>query len=454
MRITRSKIQYLPPTILIVVWVLVWVCMASDAIAWYPAKYTESAHGDSTVGVNRSGTGYPIGSCAHCHDTFDDSICGVSPLMMFAPNNPTSQTDNFCFQCHKGAGSVQVPYGEWPAVNKNYGSQFGGGTANSTNIKDAFAFGYRDTAGSSHNLEKLRGWWMNKAGGDWVTTDTNPCVICHDPHFAQKNYPVVATGHGGVKTAIRRPKAPSIDNISNLWGDEDATSSEYNELLRQWTNKYQAPYRVGKITYEPKGGTTAEDQDGSNLPNFNTFCVTCHKEFIANKWTDADPYTIGDRNLYIIDWSPNGSCHGKWESDDWDARPCYPPTCECQPGPPCDSDCEATPPWCTIGSLKPPYDTQTDDYNFVLSCTDCHEPHGSPSVFLLRTVVNGVQVPVIPQWLGTSDSGPIYFFCTACHDLCDNCGPHEFGSDDFGPSAPPKDFGCAACHWHGHGNRI
>ncbi|MBW1744697.1 MAG: hypothetical protein JRJ47_14920 [Deltaproteobacteria bacterium] len=67
----------MPTKILIVVGVLVWVFMASDAIAWYPATYAESAHGDPTSGVNRSGTECPTGTpcptgdCAHCHDTFE-----------------------------------------------------------------------------------------------------------------------------------------------------------------------------------------------------------------------------------------------------------------------------------------------------------------------------------------------------------------------------------------------
>jgi hypothetical protein len=237
-QIARCKTQSLLATILIVVWVLVWVCMASDAIAWYPAKYTESAHGNTSYGVNRSGaecptgTPCPQGECVHCHDTFDDSICGVSPLMLFALNNPTSQTDNLCFQCHcNPVSSEQSSMIE----NKDYASTFGGGAANSTNIKDAFAFGPPvGNPGSSHNLKKLRNWTEGRSFAPWVTTDTNACVICHNPHVAQKNN---NSPYDPTKSAISRPS-----DHGNVWGDDST------EKMDIYTDKYQAPYWSGSIT--------------------------------------------------------------------------------------------------------------------------------------------------------------------------------------------------------------
>jgi hypothetical protein len=96
--------------------------------------------------------------------------------------------------------------------------------------------------------------------------------------------------------------------------------------------------------------------------------------------------------------------------------------------------------------LKPPYNDP--DANYCLSCTDCHEPHGSEGAFLLRTVVNGQQVPPIEQWLGTMDSSAMWDFCAACHDLTVPCGPHQ--CDNIPDNGLPdcKDFGCAYCHDH------
>jgi hypothetical protein len=48
MKTTRSKVRYLPTTVLIVFGVLVRVLMANDTIAWSPATYVGSAHGDTS----------------------------------------------------------------------------------------------------------------------------------------------------------------------------------------------------------------------------------------------------------------------------------------------------------------------------------------------------------------------------------------------------------------------
>ena len=79
--------------------------------------YLNSAHGNTSYGVNRIDTfnlGYSKANCAHCHEQHA-SINGSepnpvngnpSPYLLFA-NNFTSQSENFCFYCHKGSGSVQ-----------------------------------------------------------------------------------------------------------------------------------------------------------------------------------------------------------------------------------------------------------------------------------------------------------------------------------------------------------
>jgi hypothetical protein len=407
-----------------------WVFMASEAIAWYPATYGESAHGDGTYGVNRSGAGHDIGSCANCHDTFDPNFCENDPndLMLFYARNPTSQTDNFCFQCHKVDGSVQEREGG--ITNYDYGSNFGGGEAMSNNIKDAFNFGLPNqawTTGSSHNLQLVRNWTRTKPPGDWITDDTNACLVCHDPHLSQKNSSVVATGQGGIKTAIRRVHAPSsgTNQPGNLWGDESGSF----ELMEEDPVVYQAPYfgdsnaEGWEISYEPAGDDTS---DGSNLPNFVRFCAygSCHSIPIPNAATDADPESVLGRDLRAIDWTSAGSVHGSLA------------------GSPKYSGVES----CSYGSLKEPYDDP--NANYVLACTDCHEPHGSEGAFLLRRVINGKRVPPIKQWLGTMDSVAMWEFCTACHNLTVPCGPHQ--CDNIPDNGLPdcSEVGCGYCHDH------
>ena len=381
--------------------VLVWV-LSSSGVATAD-MYTDSAHGNDSSGVNRStatcenwpGGVCSIGSCAHCHDTFDPTICGNDPngLMLFAPNDnptPTPQSDNFCFQCHKGSGSVQVRDGGFK--NYSYSTNFGGGTPTFTNVYDAFNPTTGDTP-SSHELADVLNHAMGRDLG--FTSSTNPCLVCHDHHTAQQNYPVTLSGMGGIKTAIRRP-TDYDDPPTNLWGDEDATSGN-NERMLDYTAKYQAPYRVGGTTYEPAGDATA---DGSNLPNFKNFCTSqCHVR--------EDVYsTERGGNLRPIDWGSSGDQHGTGHDDENE--------------------------W---GYTIAPYGNNTN--NYVLACTDCHETHGSENEWLLRTCVNGkdnISVPAPGKW---------WQFCTACHVL--TLGTEAYHQEDY-PTTPH----CPDCHYHNH----
>ncbi len=104
---------------------LVWVLNCPHVAT--ADTYNSSAHGDDTSGVFRQPVSgeFPLGvdctqwpgetcvntegSCAHCHDTFNDSYCGVTTLMLFAPLDYDSQWDSFCISCHKGPStSYQV----------------------------------------------------------------------------------------------------------------------------------------------------------------------------------------------------------------------------------------------------------------------------------------------------------------------------------------------------------
>ncbi len=394
MKITTYKTKYLPYTILIVVGMLVLVFKHSDVIAYYQATYGESAHGNTSYGVNRSDTGYPVGSCAHCHDTFDPTYCGDDPngLMLFAPNDnptPTPQFDNFCFECHKGSGSVQVRDGG--LKNHTYSTNFGGGTATLTTIYDAF-----NASGSSHNLSDVLNHAVGRAIG--FTSDTNPCFVCHDQHLAQRNYPVTLSGLGGVKTAIRMPYTYASDP-TELFGDEIGGGGSGSEIMSDYTAKYQAPYyKNGGGKYEPANNDIS---NGDNLPNFRRFCLNnCHGN------SDVTSTDHGG-NLLKIDWGTSGNIHGKKQSDEPNSK----------------------------GDIIAPY-TAGKTYNYVLACTDCHEPHGSPNEWLLRTCVNGKDNITI-RW-----GADWWEFCTACHVFTDPVDSYHEKSEDCCP------VGCIGCHKH------
>ena len=434
-RCWNSRRRFLPFGVLIL-FLFLSSLLYQLAFGYRLPKYTESAHGNISHGVNRTGLktpinfGYSAGNCAHCHEQHS-VIGGTEPApsgdapnnyLLFAEPNVTSQDINFCFQCHKGAGSVQD--GGIPYPNDDYGSQFGGGTANSTNIKDAFYFGkplrtWND--GSSHNLMKLTNWWKNRSGGNWITANTNACIVCHDAHYSQKNHdPYPTLPPNTYKTAIRKPNDPSSEQNRprNLWGDEANSDAGY-EIMSEYTTGYQAPYRAGKTTYEPAGDNTT---DGTNLPNFVTFCNTCHSNAIPNGKTDAN---VGSRDLYDAKWGPQGNVHGK------------------KAGSPSTTN---------GGHLIAPY-TQPNAYNYVLSCTDCHEPHGSPNPFLLRTSVNGKDGITVSISSGHTDWNYLNFydFCSACHSIAIGAGTlHGWITESNKTTTDCMMNG--ACHTHSNTN--
>lgn len=134
------------------------------------------------------------------------------------------------------------------------------------------------------------------------------------------------------------------------FGEMNDSTGGYNERMIDYTGKYTAPYYKGGTNHEPANNST---DDGSNLPNFFNSCMNnCHAR--------SDVYsTERSGNLTKIDWGNSGNQHGKKHADGG------------------------------LGTTKAPY---TDpSYNYVMACTDCHEPHGSPNEWLLRTCVNGTR---------------------------------------------------------------
>ena len=169
---------------------------------------------------------------------------------------------------------------------------------------------------------------------------------------------------------------------------------------------YQAPYFGDKtdpdweISYEPSGDDSPSD--GSNLPNIITFCLDCHSHQIPTSGQPDD--------LVIIDWGASGDQHGLRHGDGG------------------------------MGDTLPPYGDNSR--NYVLSCMDCHEPHGSGNEWLLRTCVNGKDNISIPL----TGKGKWYDFCTACH-VFDPLNP---GTNMYHKPEPTSPLGCPDCHEHGH----
>lgn len=347
-------------------------------------SYSDSAHGNTAYGINRSATateGYTRGHCGHCHEQHasmngeEPAPAGgsPSPYAIFS-NNFTSQTEDFCFDCHKGVGSVQTSFSR---SNYNYSYRAGGDDVHHlapSNIYDTF----NPASGSAHNLQDILTFVKTK----WPETfkdESNPCNACHNPHLSTREYPIV------------RPT-----DRNNIWGD--SAGEHMSDYAAAHGVQYQAPARVGG-GYEPDGSPTT---DGSNLPDYATFCSDCHNA------TNVVYSSTLARNLRYIDWSrmnrghPPGDVHGG-------VIRCY--------------SVDGNPTW---GSLKEPYYTANYN-NFITCCTDCHEPHGAinGSLYMLRQTVNG------RYWSTWANGREL---CKCCHNWASHCG----GADG----------NCMDCHFH------
>jgi hypothetical protein len=375
--IISPKLLALSSTLLALCFFFSWMLYPEKARS---GPYLDSAHGSSSYGVNRSATGFPTdyakGNCAHCHEQHA-SIGGAQPApdsgsppsnyALFA-DTFTDQSNDFCFYCHKGTGSLQFSFDR---TNYNYSYWFGGDHTNQTlpdNIYDAF----NPAAGSSHNLQDILDFVKLK----WPETfkdESNPCNACHNPHLSQRGYPIV------------RPT-----DRNNIWGD--SAGEHMSDFAAAHGGDYQAPYWYGSTTtYEPDNSMTT---GGTNLPDYVTFCSDCHNA------TNVINSTTLLRQVKYIDWTQMnrtnqpGDYHGS-------ITRCF--------------GVDGDPSW---GSLKEPYYTANKS-NFITCCTDCHEPHGAVHgaettvPFLLRKTVNGhfnKNRPGVGGWSWEAE------FCRSCHN--------------------------------------
>lgn len=339
-------------------WLLVGLLLAVPAAEAGP--YSDSAHGDKLSGVERAVASislpgpYARGNCAHCHEQHA-SVDGnqpvpqnstASPHALFSPNfnssrqlGPYQQSDLLCFYCHSSTSSLQSD--ALSMGNYDYARNFGGLTSGGpVSILDAFNQPAGGPESSYHNLYDI--WETAQKFGGFSPT-SSPCSACHNSHRARRNRAHVTDPNF---TAISLP-----NDHESLWGDQA------EETMARYAGLYQPPLAAGAGGFEP-GGVAAAFADGSQVPDYNGLCLTCHNEPVY-----SSRYA---RNLPRIDWSSLGG-DGAFAGDKHGMNV---HTLELLP--------------------RPPYADHTlQPTGYLLSCLDCHEPHGSPNAFLIRRGVNG-----------------------------------------------------------------
>ena len=167
----------------------------------------------------------------------------------------------------------------------------------------------------------------------------------------------------------------------------------YTKLLRLLSNPHE-PDQVSRPV-------TSEEVQGATTPDYASFCLACHQ------------YGMGAARIIRWDMDMHGLVNGITYKNDKGVRMA-----------PYTSDGTSSGSDISYG---------VGGTNFVLSCLDCHEPHGSENRSLLRTTVNGksgIMITVTGEW---------YEFCTACHSAdthklsgaCNTNGCHTHGSGKF-----------------------
>jgi len=304
--------------------------------------WANSAH--NAVGYPQN-SGNPIscygdGSITGCHNNGH----GSDNIKLLSAPSGQSLSD-FCFNCHTDG-----------MITNNAIS--GAGLAD--DIEQAFAVG----SANKHNM----GNNFSIASDSFILE----CTSCHNPHLVTGKYWEANQN----KTPVTRPDfSDPLNNPramgTTLWGNE--TGEKMND--------YGGTYRT------PNGDLFS----GSELPNYVRFCNDCHDPMPdpsiqsgahGQLQFDNDPHGLNSAN------SPNGSgtppdwySVGKAEGWDGDNR--------------VSADTNEWWPVIMRGRgdqlwSRPPYnhEERIEGANFALSCTDCHEAHGSDVSSAIRSNPN------------------------------------------------------------------
>lgn len=367
-------------------------------------SYRDSAHGNATTGVNRSAidanyAAYSSGNCAHCHEAHA-SLEGAEPAPVTGPadhtlfaaafntnrtQNTYLETDDFCFYCHNDVSGPLV-------TNQDYSTTFGGGTTGSGPQSILATF----NQASYHNLYDIGNFLTNDTFySSWYAERGNPCSACHDSHMAKRNWDSAQTGYP-LLSAISKPGVSG-----SLWGESETMSGYFS---------YEAPFAYAN-TREPGG---VGDQNGAKTPDYVGFCTVCHNPD-KTLWS-----TTLNRNIKLINWGTTGLYQDKHGTLGRDGSNHF------------------REPYATAASSKS---------NFVLSCLDCHESHGSANITLLRSRINGENLEGV---ISTTNS--MGYACKRCHtdDQAAAAGTGETDRWEYvhhgASDAPYAESNCIDCH--------
>ena len=222
----------------------------------------------------------------------------------FWDDSQSCGNQSFCYNCHS-----QINPAPSLVYNYSYAYLFGGASTRYWwDIKKAFCAA--GTCTSRHNLSSIENFIDNNAFGWGFPDEVNPCCACHNVHLSQRIGSPQTGNYDPSKSPIQRPSDHYNDPFE-LWGDDaDERMSKYN---------YQAPFygSPGNPISGPFEPANNQTSDGSNMPDYVTFCLDCHSQPIYSDTLN--------KIIPTIDWSSAGDKHGgrKCDPDPIRGPDCY-----------------------------------------------------------------------------------------------------------------------------------
>ncbi len=373
--------------------------------------YIASGHRESTSDGNIWPTSADTGGglwtggaeptqCINCHNPHgrnrgDGTAAFDYLLLRWAWDNPTNKSNEeyLCYGTSTGnsqsSGCHSIAYSY---SNSGTGGFYGSNV--SLNIWDLFnpSTVYEDGAVASNALINQRHDISCDDQNQYNVGVKIECDDCHNPHINTPDYDL-ANGKSRVAVPANQP----IDNFIE----------KYNT-----TNTYA--YSGGGTYNYYYAVDDADPTFGQDMPDFASYCLACHDN--SNAPSDVSYGNSGATKNIAATYFISSDAHGnKDRAGGMD-----------------------------FGTLKAPYN-DASTYS-AMNCTDCHEPHGSESLYHLKNpvVINGTMMTinggfttVSDGWYGATGTSSNTGWCTFCHDI----QSHAMGGGKI----------CSQCHYHGSG---
>jgi hypothetical protein len=381
-----------------------------DAALWNGAAHKTG--GVTNNGYGCMGDGVTTGCHGNGHGSekrfllMPDQTAAAAPLY-------ESEEEGFCYNCHDGS----------PVVNMAI-------SGNVNNIQQAFAQGRHHPVRDNEN-----GHIFTINGANFELE----CTTCHNPHTVTGRHSDAAEG----LTSVTRPDLSQPERnpvaMGNLpWGDDPAEKiSQFAARGSGSGGWYYSIARGRRIVfdrsavYQPPvvGGGGLHFEFGEDvLPDYATFCLDCHTYRMGThppvNWGQPGVQPTGNAVDPPDQRIEAGAQHGLGSANKpsfWGDQGLFGNSGNPDP----IFNVANVPRGRGAGHfMRWPYESASRNagINFVMSCTDCHEAHGSGIGSMLRQQVN---------------NGP---GSTIWNTMCNNCH-YYYGGNHAGMSC-----GSASCH--------